>query len=483
MFLAFLIILILSFNFILFYKYKANEVTLVGSYRMKFQDFVKKFGNVSNPNNKIEYNDAILEPQCRRNHKIIRDFDKEPVIITVSPHTRQTYFLHWVMKDKEDVGHLKTCDVNCIYHRKLTKENIYQTDAFLTFLETEPLKKRCFHQKNIFFSQESWVKFKSGFDIIASTSPKSDIYTMYSGYDLSRQPVKKTSKSLASAFISNCYNRVTSNRNYIYKKILDYGVTVDSFGKCHQNAFIPKELENVEKHERKLRIMQNYKFYLAFENSIHDGYITEKYWQALHVGTIPIYLGAGDISKYEPLPGSIIKISDFKTMAELAKHIFRISENETLYNQMLEWKRIGPSDDFLARIDTQCGNDYCKFCYKVADTFVNPVEFIDKDFTVLFIRERMTFRYQTIKLITKTIKELKDKIQEAFKGYSPLWVDCATKSLRMLRNYKMNPPPINIYRIILSGLRFQEMFEGPSIQSDEDVKQLKSGTRLEIILI
>ena len=53
----------------------------------------------------------------------------------------------------------------------------------------------------------------------------------------------------------------------------------------------------------KFEVMQNYEFCLCFENMSMDGYITEKIFDCLYAGTIPLYLGAPDILDY--IPGEV----------------------------------------------------------------------------------------------------------------------------------------------------------------------------------
>jgi alpha(1,3/1,4) fucosyltransferase len=50
----------------------------------------------------------------------------------------------------------------------------------------------------------------------------------------------------------------------------------------------------------KFEVLQNYEFCLCFENMRMDGYITEKVFDCLYAGTIPLYLGASDILEYIP---------------------------------------------------------------------------------------------------------------------------------------------------------------------------------------
>lgn len=50
----------------------------------------------------------------------------------------------------------------------------------------------------------------------------------------------------------------------------------------------------------KFEVLQQYEFCLCFENMAMNGYITEKIFDCLYAGTIPLYLGAPDIEKYIP---------------------------------------------------------------------------------------------------------------------------------------------------------------------------------------
>ena len=62
--------------------------------------------------------------------------------------------------------------------------------------------------------------------------------------------------------------------------------------------------------------ISNYMFYLAFENSIEVGYVTEKLFDGLIAGTVPVFLGsAEDAKKLIPHPKSVIFLEDFKNDA------------------------------------------------------------------------------------------------------------------------------------------------------------------------
>jgi hypothetical protein len=50
----------------------------------------------------------------------------------------------------------------------------------------------------------------------------------------------------------------------------------------------------------KLKTLSEYKFAMCFENASYSGYVTEKIFDCLAAGTIPIYLGAPDIESIVP---------------------------------------------------------------------------------------------------------------------------------------------------------------------------------------
>lgn len=85
--------------------------------------------------------------------------------------------------------------------------------------------------------------------------------------------------------------------------------------------------------QTKLITLRNYKFALCYENGRDiDGYITEKIFDCLFAGTIPIYWGAGNITKYIPA-NCFIDRTQFKTDQHLYEALKKITDEEILQFQ------------------------------------------------------------------------------------------------------------------------------------------------------
>jgi hypothetical protein len=73
--------------------------------------------------------------------------------------------------------------------------------------------------------------------------------------------------------------------------------------------------------------LSEYKFSIAFENSVSPGFIAERIFDAFYAGTIPIYLGAPDITDYIP-KDCFIHMRDFKNYAELRAFLKSLKDSD-----------------------------------------------------------------------------------------------------------------------------------------------------------
>lgn len=81
------------------------------------------------------------------------------------------------------------------------------------------------------------------------------------------------------------------------------------------------------------------KFHLALEHTSQHGYMSEKVWQALRVGTVPIYYGAPEAGFFLP-PHSTLFLSDFASYDKLIDYLLYLDKNDTAYMSYLEWRQI-----------------------------------------------------------------------------------------------------------------------------------------------
>lgn len=80
---------------------------------------------------------------------------------------------------------------------------------------------------------------------------------------------------------------------------------------------------------QKIETASQAKFMFAFENARHSGYISEKIFDAMKAGTIPIYFGAPNITEYVPTT-CFIDYTQFSTPEELYLYLKNMPESTYL---------------------------------------------------------------------------------------------------------------------------------------------------------
>ncbi len=73
--------------------------------------------------------------------------------------------------------------------------------------------------------------------------------------------------------------------------------------------------------------LSQYMFSMCFENMAMDGYITEKLFDCLYAGTIPIYLGAPDVDKWIP-QDVYIDFRKFRSVDEMWRFVRDMDDKE-----------------------------------------------------------------------------------------------------------------------------------------------------------
>ena len=79
----------------------------------------------------------------------------------------------------------------------------------------------------------------------------------------------------------------------------------------------------------KMEVLSQYKFAICYENAPYNGYVTEKIYDCLAAGTIPIYLGAPDIKEIVP-DNCFIDFRKFRNYSELHNYLLSISDKDII---------------------------------------------------------------------------------------------------------------------------------------------------------
>ena len=139
---------------------------------------------------------------------------------------------------------------------------------------------------------------------------------------------------LVAWFVSHCQ---TESKRMEYVRHLKNYVDVDIYGRC--GTMYCGHFLNESNLDCLNMLKKEYKFYLSFENSLCDDYVTEKLWKAIYADVVPVVLGAYNYSELMA-PNSYIDIKDFASPKELAEYLIMLDGNDELYNNYFSWKGV-----------------------------------------------------------------------------------------------------------------------------------------------
>eukprot|EP01032_Pedospumella_encystans_P015845 gene15845-18102_t len=172
-------------------------------------------------------------------------------------------------------------------------------------------------------------------------------------------------------FASNCKNAGASTRYKFIEELMKH-LQVHSYGKCLNNRqepgtdVIPEDPRwpaVAQRRARKIKILSQYKFYLAFENLSIEDYVSEKVFEGLIAGTLPVYKGAPSIHKFMPHNNSYIDANAMDPK-QLADKLTFLASNQEEYNKYFAFKSQALSKDFedMALMSYVHPNVVCRLC-------------------------------------------------------------------------------------------------------------------------
>jgi hypothetical protein len=312
----------------------------------------------------------------------------------------------WWMPNDLDIGDHDCPTTQC--QLILGKEHDKEADAFISplkpgrFFPTISFPPKHDRKKNfnIMLNFESSIKYKMLLDPFFYAKYDIDVYGSHTGWpvpkhllangslsfvelsDLDRpaSPFRKHGPAFAersdhvALFVSHCVG--TRMRSKILAEIAKH-ITIYSFGSCTpplaKKAKVADvypmcaNLSTVGKMAEKECVLSYSKFSLSIENVQEHNYVTEKLYQALAMGAIPIYWGAPNAQDLIPHANSALIFTDLKDIQPLMARVKNISASEEVWNNHTRWKDGRFSDGFLGLIRHQRGSMFCRLCEHIAE--------------------------------------------------------------------------------------------------------------------
>ncbi|CAG2221317.1 unnamed protein product [Mytilus edulis] len=316
--------------------------------------------------------ETINTPKLSDNNKMTTNYKEFTKIFTVLWYTKPYWIASYLYKFK-----FRNCAFN---HCELLTNiaDLNRSDAVLfhhSEMNSVAIPNKVKNQTWIFMSDESNIhtqkyfmknKWRNNFDWTYSYRSDSDIYLPYGEFAQRSVPVAKNysdiyrKKTKNVAWVASNCNPLFSRNNYIaeLKKYID----VDVYGKCGK----PCSTWNDDSCFKYLS--GDYKFYLAFENSLCEDYVTEKAFRLYqeNFNIIPVYRGAPNVKDILPA-GTFIPALDFKSPKALAVYLKSVADNEIVYSNYLKEK-----DKFWAAPYTRLEIVefiYCSVCEKLSTNY------------------------------------------------------------------------------------------------------------------
>ncbi|XP_068106802.1 3-galactosyl-N-acetylglucosaminide 4-alpha-L-fucosyltransferase FUT3-like [Hyperolius riggenbachi] len=284
--------------------------------------------------------------------------------LTVSNEEKDLLILVWVWPFGEPFP-LNTClSVYGIPGCKLTANRTYYSEADAVVMhhvdimydrKSLPQEPRPHYQRWVWFNMEPPLIIQNLhfldnlFNMTMTFRQDSDVYRPYGRVEALKQP---QSFSLPAKFklvawvVSKWYPG--AQRNSYYNQLKKY-IPIDVYGKNHIKLSWDDFYTTISQ----------YKFYLAFENSIYKDYITEKLWSnAFDSWAVPVVLGTSRKNYERFLPGdAFIHVDDFPSAKDLADYLFELDKDDEKYNKYFNWRSM-----YQVKRETGWDNHYCKAC-------------------------------------------------------------------------------------------------------------------------
>jgi hypothetical protein len=195
-------------------------------------------------------------------------------------------------------------------------------------------------------------RFMSRFELSMTYRRDADVPVLYIqqyadlAASLRSRPPLKDDDRLVAAFVSSRADRSGRRR---YMRELARCLELHSYGRYLRN----RRLDVDRGRETKLDTIARYKFTLAFENSVAPDYVTEKFYDPLVAGSVPVVLGAPNVRDFAPGENCYLDIRDFDGPRALADRLRELGTQDDQYESLHAWRLAPFRTEFLEQLEQQ----------------------------------------------------------------------------------------------------------------------------------
>lgn len=212
-----------------------------------------------------------------------------------------------------------------------------------------------------------WMKevgFRNNFDLWMGYHQDDDIVFPYYKAEYEKNLLNPISiakrRNKACMFISSTVNQ--SHRQEYLAELMKY-TEIDSYGKLFKNMPLIED----KGESSLLEIISEYKFVIGFENAIAKDYVTEKFYNPLLAGTVPVYKGAQNIHDFAPGKNSFLDVNVFDSPVRLAEYMESCYKNEANYVHFHEWRNLPILSSFKEKLDGIRFPPFYRLCQRIKE--------------------------------------------------------------------------------------------------------------------
>jgi hypothetical protein len=242
-------------------------------------------------------------------------------------------------------------DYFCSWNSDITLMNILAREYDIRIVE-DPLVVFC-HQfgteyrqyncKKIFSTGESWHFNSDAYDLLLTfdyeeteKSFRFPIYGYYfQGTSLCKNITEIDAKDILkkkTKFCNFVYSNRLSQERIRFMELLSQYQPVDCCGGVENNT--GTSVPGAHSGPEKIRFLSDYKFTIAFENTVKVGYTTEKICCPMAAYSLPVYFGNPEIHR-DFNPKSFVNVHECGSFEAAIEHIKELDQNEDLYLQTM----------------------------------------------------------------------------------------------------------------------------------------------------